>query len=120
MHKQIKEFEIQFFHYYGIGLNEAILLNSLNDQIYSSSKIADILKLSLSNASKVIKSVEQKGLIERMLGQEDKRQMYFILTKKGHKKLSSIEKEAQAIGDVVQKIKAIDKPEMEVSHPKIG
>ena len=36
-----------------------------------------------SHASKTIRSVEDKGLLSRKLGKQDKRQMYFVLTRKG-------------------------------------
>ncbi len=49
----------------------------------SSGEIAEMLGLSNSNASKVIRSVENKGLIKRELGNQDKRQMNFLLTDEG-------------------------------------
>ena len=67
-----------------------MLLCSLNSQKYSSNELAEVLGLSNSNTSKVIKSVEKKGLIKRIIGKNDKRQMYFTLTDLGHKKLESI------------------------------
>ena len=44
----------------------------------------------LSNASKVIRSVEVKGFIERILGDKDKRQMYFSLTERGKELILSL------------------------------
>jgi len=56
----------------------------------SSGEIADALGLTASNASKVIKSVENKGMIKRVIGNTDKRHMYFSLTPKGKECLSVI------------------------------
>src|SRR3712207_7677516 len=63
-------------------LNEGMLLCSLSkvDRL-SSGEIAETLGLTNSNASKVIRSVEDKGLVERVMGVVDKRQMYFSLTR---------------------------------------
>ena len=57
----------------------------------SSGEIAEQLGLSNSNTSKVIRSVEDKGYIERNLGDCDKRQMYFSLTEEGKKILKEME-----------------------------
>lgn len=84
-------FESRFEKQYGIGLNEGMLLCSLtNSGQLSSGEIAELLGLTPSNTSKVIKSVEEKGLIERVMGTADKRQMYFSLTPEGNKQIGRI------------------------------
>lgn len=88
--RSISEFESDFQKRYDICLNEGTLLCSLSNNKFSSSEIATLLGLTNSNTSKVIKSVETKGLIKRIIGEQDKRQMYFILTPKGHKVLETI------------------------------
>lgn len=90
VYRAIYDFELNFQQLYDLGLNEGMLLCSLNTQKYSSNELASVLGLSNSNTSKVIKSVEKKGLIRRIVGKEDKRQMYFALTDLGKKKLESI------------------------------
>ncbi|MDH6309496.1 DNA-binding MarR family transcriptional regulator [Dysgonomonas sp. PFB1-18] len=90
VYREIYEFELTFQQLYNLGLNEGMLLCSLNTQKYSSNELAGILGLSNSNTSKVIKSIEKKGLIKRIVGKDDKRQMYFALTQAGQKKLESI------------------------------
>lgn len=90
MYRAIYEFELNFQHTYDLGLNEGMLLCSLNARKYSSNELAGVLGLSNSNTSKVIKSVEKKRLIKRIVGKDDKRQMYFTLTELGRKKLESI------------------------------
>jgi DNA-binding MarR family transcriptional regulator len=72
--------------------------------MYSSSEIASLLGLTNSNASKVIRSVEEKGYLERRLGQEDKRQMYFVLSSKGQKKLKEIKEADTEIRDILLQI----------------
>lgn len=90
MYRAIYDFESNFQQLYDLSLNEGMLLCSLNTQKYSSNELANMLGLSNSNTSKVIKSVEKKGLIRRIVGKEDKRQMYFALSDLGKKKLESI------------------------------
>lgn len=90
VYRAIYEFELTFQQTYNLGLNEGMLLCSLSTQKYSSNELAGILGLSKSNTSKVIASVEKKGLIKRIIGKDDKRQMYFTLTNLGQKKLESI------------------------------
>ncbi len=57
----------------------------------TSGEISDLLVLSHSNTSKIISSTEDKGLIHRELGHDDKRHMYFNLTAKGEEVLNSID-----------------------------
>ena len=90
LYRSIAEFEASFQDQYDLCLNEGVLLCTLGDQKYSSSEIAESLGLTNSNTSKVIKSVENKGLVKRNIGKEDKRQMYFALTKSGQQLLSKL------------------------------
>jgi DNA-binding MarR family transcriptional regulator len=90
IYRAIGEFELHFQDTYNLGLNEGMLLCSLNDQQHAANELAALLGLSHSNTSKVIKSVESKHLIRRIVGSDYKRQMYFALTEPGNQKLESI------------------------------
>jgi DNA-binding MarR family transcriptional regulator len=68
-----------------------MVLCCLRDKRLSSGEIADEINLTCSNTSKLLRSVEEKGYISRVLGERDKRQMYFELTKTGMEKLEKIE-----------------------------
>lgn len=107
IYRSIRDFEFYFQQKYDLCLNEGMLLCTLNLSTHSSSGLADELGLSHSNTSKVIKSVEDKGFIERKLGKDDKRQMYFHLTEEGKDKLDEIKKEEAAIAGMIAKIAAI-------------
>lgn len=91
LYRSIAEFETRFEKIHNLSLNEGMLLCSLTkaDRL-SSGEIAELLGLTTSNTSKVIKSVENKELIERGLGSRDKRQMYFSLTDKGRSRFREI------------------------------
>ena len=105
IYRTIAEFESQFEKEFDLSLNEGMLLCSLNDnQCLSSTEIAKNLGLTCSNTSKVIRSVESKGFIERTLGKEDKRQMYFTLTSEGEKMIKKIKTSPL---DVPQSLKTI-------------
>lgn len=89
--RAVYQFELSFEKEHGIGLNEGMVLCSLmKHEKLSSGEIGDMLGLSSSNTSKVIKSVEKKELIERIMGTEDKRQMYFVLTEKGEQLMNKV------------------------------
>ena len=82
--RAVNQFEQGFEKRYGICLNEGMALCSLlKAGSLSSGEIGELLGLSSSNASKVIKSIENKRLVERATGEKDKRQMYFSLTPDG-------------------------------------
>ncbi|MDD4516781.1 winged helix DNA-binding protein [Massilibacteroides sp.] len=104
IYRAIREFELEFSQKHDLCLNEGMLLCTLCTEMYSSSEIASNLGLSNSNASKVIRSVEEKGLIERRLGKEDKRQMYFVLSSTGRKKLKEIKEADSEIREVLMEI----------------
>ena len=90
IYRMIRDFEIRFQDEHNLCLNEGMLLCSLKSAKYSSSEIAELLGLSNSNASKVIRLAESKGYVERLMGKDDKRQMYFVITQSGLDKLSEI------------------------------
>lgn len=87
----MNQFEAHFEKVYGICLNEGMLLCSLSKkESLSSGEISELLGLTSSNASKVIRVVENKGLIRRVVGDKDRRQMYFSLTERGQSLLGGI------------------------------
>lgn len=91
LYRSIVEFESSFEKSYNLCLNEGMLLCSLSrKEPLSSGEMAELLGLTTSNMSKVIRSVESKSLVQRVLGEKDKRQMYFTLTEAGKQRLQSI------------------------------
>ena len=101
--RAVAQFESGFEKHYGICLNEGMMLCSLTKaKQLLSGEIAELLGLTPSNTSKVIRSVEEKGLIERVMGKEDKRQMYFSLTTKGKKLIESIKCEEVNFPELLQ------------------
>lgn len=105
IYRSIAIYELHFESVHNMSLNEGMLLCSLcKEQKLSSGQIAKILNLSNSNTSKVIRSVENKKLVKRILGNTDKRQMYFSLTQLGKEKLEAIQCEKIDIPDLLQSV----------------
>lgn len=60
--------------------------------------------MSASNTSKVIRSVEGKKLITRLIGKEDKRQMRFSLTTEGKNRISDIKNATFELSELLQQV----------------
>ena len=68
VYRAIAEFETQFMQQYNLSLNEGMLLCTLlNTPRLTSGEIAEALGLTCSNTSKLIRSVEEKKLIARII-----------------------------------------------------
>lgn len=90
IYRAIRNFEISFQEKYDLCLNEGLLLCNLRSRKLTSTEIAESLDVTPSNASKLIRSVEEKGFIKRSMGKDDRRQMYFSLSASGKEKLKNI------------------------------
>lgn len=105
IYRAIAEFEVQFMQLYDLSLNEGMLLCTLlNRPKLTSSEIAEALGLSASNTSKVIRSVEDKNLITRLIGKEDKRQMHFALTMEGKSRITDIKNAVFEMPELLQQV----------------
>lgn len=105
IYRAIIDFEAVIEHTYGLSLNEGMLLCSLSaGKTMSSSEIAEVLGLTCSNTSKIIKSVERKGLIKRTLGETDRRSMFFTITGEGMAKLEQVKSGTVEIPQILQEI----------------
>ena len=96
-------FEKDFLDVHSLSLKEGMLLCCISEQQLTASDIACKIDLTNSNCSKVIKSVEKKGLIERSFGIDDKRKMFFVLTESGKNKMLEIIKEEVEIPELLSK-----------------
>ena len=84
LQRAVHQFESAFEKRYGICLNEGMTLCSLSKTgRLCPGELGELLGLTPSNTSKVLRSVEQKGLVTRELCNEDRRQMYYSLTQQG-------------------------------------
>lgn len=91
LNRNIQKFEDNFINEFNLCLNEGMLLYLLlQKERLTSGELAGLLSLMPSNASKVIRSLETKGLIDRELCEEDYRKMFFLLTEEGKKQIEII------------------------------
>jgi Sugar-specific transcriptional regulator TrmB. len=97
--KALSILENQLVTKYDVNLNEAMALCSLSDGTLSASEISELIGLAASHTSKVIRSIENKKLIKRNLGKQDKRTMYFHLTDAGMETLTRIKADGIEIPD---------------------
>lgn len=106
IYKALEVYEKEFESKYGVCLNEAMALCSLTQGsgTLSASEIAGKTGMSNSHTSKVIRLIESKEMVERALGKEDKRQMYFSLTEKGRACLQQISCKEIEIPDILRPV----------------
>lgn len=91
LYRGIGEFEENMHAKFGISLNEGMLLCCIyTNGIMSSTELSKVLGLTPSNMSKVIRQVESRGYIKRIVGVEDKRTMRFDLNDSGKEMLMTI------------------------------
>lgn len=73
----------------GMSYNEALILNLLNkqkdlDKYYTATELCELTNLLKSQMNRILCQMEDKGLIRRMRSNEDKRNVYIMLTDKGY------------------------------------
>lgn len=94
--KALSELENRLMERHGVSLNEAMVLCCIDGDALTARVISGHTGLSASHLSKVLRSVEEKGLVVRTLGDKDKRQMYFTLSEAGRGCLKNLkEKEVE-------------------------
>ncbi|MDR0892005.1 MAG: winged helix DNA-binding protein [Mediterranea sp.] len=102
--KAMSDFENAFEATYKISLNEAMILCTLKraGERMTATNLAKRTNLSPSHASKMLRILEEKRLIKRTLGDEDRRQMYFTLTPDGKSRVDDLELEKVEIPDLLK------------------
>ena len=96
--RALSELESRLMQSHGVSLNEAMVLCAIGKERVAASTIVERTGLTPSHASKVIRAVEER----RALGEKDKRQMYFSLTKEAHNCLKGIREQGIDIPELLQ------------------
>ncbi|MCH3969875.1 MAG: MarR family transcriptional regulator [Prevotella sp.] len=105
IYKALSVLEDQMMQTFGLNLNETMLLCLLSKyENPTANEISEQMSLSHSNASKVIASLEKKGLISRKICKEDKRSMRFNLTREGREQLEKVNCENIVLPDCLQSL----------------
>ena len=100
--RAIADLEEQLHSRFGISLNEAMVLCCLANEKLMATNISENTGLTPSNTSKVLRSAEDKKLVERSIGLVDRRQMSFALTEKGKQLLAELKTTDFAIPEFVK------------------
>ncbi len=90
MFRAIYAFEVMLKKDFSLSINEALTLCTLGKKTRNSGELAEELGISLSRMSRVLSALENKALIERTLGIDDKRKMIFSLSPTGRQKLGDL------------------------------
>lgn len=81
--QSIDRFEEELQLQFHVNINEAITICLLATGQYSSGDVSKLTNMRASHTSKILRSLEEKGFVNRIMGEKDKRLMYFSLTEKG-------------------------------------
>ena len=104
LQRAVNRFEAALERSYGICLNEGMALCSLSKAgRLSCGELGEMLGLTPSNTSKVLRSAESKGLVLRELCCKDRRQMHYSLTAKGRELLASVNCREIEIPEILRK-----------------
>ena len=98
----MSQLERQLNERFSLTMNEAMFLCCVGRETLSASTISETTCLTPSHASKVLRSVENKGYILRSMGQKDKRLMNFSLTPEGLEVLKSLEHDPLDVPELLQ------------------
>lgn len=79
----VKSMEKELLEKCGVSFKEALALCAIGDERITASDIVERTGLRSSHVSKVTGVLEEQGMVERHLGQEDKRQVFFSLKQNG-------------------------------------
>lgn len=101
--KAIGEFEQRFHQEHGLAFNEAMAMCALSQGPLSFKDLAYNLGFAASNALNVVKSVEDKGYIERT-GNETIEGAYFKLTQAGDSKIQIIKNQELPLSDLLERL----------------
>lgn len=102
IYKAVNQCEKEFVIKFGLTLNEAMVLCSLETKSLCASELAEVTDMQCSQTSKILKSLEDKYLIKRILGKTDKRNMFFFLSEEGISMLETISTFQQEIPEILK------------------
>ncbi|NDV97328.1 MarR family transcriptional regulator [Dysgonomonas sp. 521] len=110
IYKSLYNFEKEFAERNKITINEGMVLCCMKDgRPRAANELCDFVGLSNSRVSRIINTVESKGLIVREMGTADKRQMIFSLTEDGKKKIGEMMKQDIDLSGLVKSLTEITK-----------
>lgn len=106
--KAIAELEDSLRNIHGLSLNEAVVLCCIGESAVSAGTVSQSTGLKPSHVSKILRGLESAGMVERTLGSEDRRQMYFSLTEAGLERLEKLRTEQIPVPDLLSPLAGKD------------
>ena len=100
--KAMARFEDAFEKVYQVSLNEAMILCALQEASPNNMTATKRTELTPSHASKMLRILEEKELIVRTLGEEDRRLMQFHLSQSGKKLVRQLALEKVEIPELLK------------------
>ena len=92
LQRAVMRFEADFEAHYGISLHEGMTLCTLSQcEKMCPGELGEALGLTPSNMSKVLRSVESKGLAVREMCCKDRRQFFYSATPQGRRLLETLD-----------------------------
>lgn len=88
--KALSSLEAELERRYGVTLNQAMVLCCIGHERVTSTAISENIGLTPSNTSKLLRSMEEKSLITRTMGHDDRRCIYYSITPEGLKRLHAL------------------------------
>ena len=118
--KILTDFETTFENIHQISFNEAMALYTLKGQRtrMTATQLASQTHRSPSHTSKILRLLEEKGLIVRTLDTKDRRRMYFHLSQAGQERISELEEKQIEMPDILKCIIENIPPEAYTYHSK--
>ena len=88
--RKLEQLEAGLKNQHDINLEEAIVLCCLSQHCKCQGDVAGETGLTPTQASRILSRLESKGLVQRSIGQDDKRQMIFTISSLGLEKLQAV------------------------------
>lgn len=85
----LRNFEDQLKEQTGLSFNDALLLCGVNKGIFEPSALAKELELSPSRLTRILDSLENRGLVKRTLSSMDRRSLTVSLTETGREMIKT-------------------------------
>ncbi|GEM_PF-2498928 len=73
-----------------LSMNEAMVLCSINEKKTDLTCLSKELFVSKPRMTKIIEKLVKKGLVKKIVSENDRREKYLVLTEKGYKKIREI------------------------------
>lgn len=104
--RALSELENQLSLHYSITLNEAMILCCIGAERVTAGFICEHTGLLAPHASKILRGLENKHYLRRSFGHDDKRHIYFALTRQGHDVLDGLKEQPLTVPELLRPLLA--------------